>query len=1196
MFHDLNNFKPSEIDPHTKRTHTSFSAKGASVPYGAGVEEKILKFWQKNKIFEKSVAKPKTYNLKPKTFVFYDGPPFATGLPHYGHILASVIKDVIPRYRTMKGCRVPRRWGWDCHGLPIENEIEKELNLKTKKDIENIGIKTFNETAKKRVLFYASDWKKIISRIGRWVDMENDYKTMDWQYTESVWWIFKKLYGLGLIYEAYRVVPYCPRCGTPLSNFELNQPDAYKDVEDQSIYVKFKVTPGQKIGKQKMFNDVYFLAWTTTPWTLPGNAALAVGEKINYVKVRIGREKFILAKERLGILNEKYELEDEFLGGKLIGLQYDPLYKINDQWSRANGYKVVAADFVSMKDGTGIVHIAPAFGEEDMKVGRQNNLPSIITVDLEGKVMSGMGIPGENLFVKKADEDIKKDLKKKGLLLKEEKIIHSYPHCWRCETPLIYYPTISWYIAVAKIKKQLIKNNQEIHWTPEHIRDGRFGKWLEEARDWDVSRSRYWGAPIPVWKCEKCGKIKAIGSLGELKENSPKSGNQYFAMRHGEAESNLFNIISSNYKNGHHLTEKGKKQVLASAGKLKEIDIIFSSDFVRCRETAEIVAEAIGYPKNKIIFDERLREINTGVFDGKKPEDYHKYFFSNEEKFYKTPPEGENLTTLKNRTAGFLYEIEKKYSRKNILIISHEYSIWLMFAGALGLDSKKAVAMKEGIRRRANRMQDFIKTGEAKKLDFVPLPHNNNFELDFHRPYIDEAEFLCRCGGIMKRIDDVFDCWFESGAMPYAQAHYPFENKKEFGKNFPAEFIAEGIDQTRGWFYTLLVLSTVLFNKPAYKNVIVNGIILSETGQKMSKHLKNYPDPMEIINKYGADALRLYLLSSSAVNGENLNFSEKGVDEIYKKVILRLWNVYRFYELYADQNGKSQRKSVSILEKWILARLEELKLEVSKWLDKYELDKATRPITDFIDDLSTWYIRRSRERFKTGGKDKQSVVSTTKFVLGEFSKVIAPFMPFMAEGIYQSIQKSKFKINESVHLTDWPEVDRQSIDKKLLESMAEVRKIASLALEARQKAQIKVRQPLSELRIKSYGLRDKTELLDILKDEINVKEIVFDSKIRDEVELNVEITPLLREEGMVREFARMIQDLRKKTDCQPKDKIYLWLESTDDFKAILSKHLKDFQKNIGAKTIKFYRAQKCDAESEVQIENQKIRFGLKKPR
>ena len=492
MFHDLNNFKPSEIDPHTKRTHTSFSAKGASVPYGAGVEEKILKFWQKNKIFEKSVAKPKTYNLKPKTFVFYDGPPFATGLPHYGHILASVIKDVIPRYRTMKGCRVPRRWGWDCHGLPIENEIEKELNLKTKKDIENIGIKTFNETAKKRVLFYASDWKKIISRIGRWVDMENDYKTMDWQYTESVWWIFKKLYGLGLIYEAYRVVPYCPRCGTPLSNFELNQPDAYKDVEDQSIYVKFKVTPGQKIGKQKMFNDVYFLAWTTTPWTLPGNAALAVGEKINYVKVRIGREKFILAKERLGILNEKYELEDEFLGGKLIGLQYDPLYKINDQWSRANGYKVVAADFVSMKDGTGIVHIAPAFGEEDMKVGRQNNLPSIITVDLEGKVMSGMGIPGENLFVKKADEDIKKDLKKKGLLLKEEKIIHSYPHCWRCETPLIYYPTISWYIAVAKIKKQLIKNNQEIHWTPEHIRDGRFGKWLEEARDWDVSRSRYW--------------------------------------------------------------------------------------------------------------------------------------------------------------------------------------------------------------------------------------------------------------------------------------------------------------------------------------------------------------------------------------------------------------------------------------------------------------------------------------------------------------------------------------------------------------------------------------------------------------------------------------------------------------------------------------------------------------------------------
>lgn len=1201
-----------------------FPAKGGSASGGKNLkpselEEEILKFWQENKIFEKSVQKPAS-KLPKADYVFYDGPPFATGLPHYGHILTSIIKDVIPRYQTMKGKRVERRWGWDCHGLPIENEIEKDLGLKTKKDIENIGIKTFNEAARLKVSTYAFDWKKIIPRIGRWIDMENDYKTMDVDYMESVLWVFKKLYDKGLVYNDFRVAPYCPRCGTSLSNFELNQPGAYKDVEDQSIYVKLPITNYQ-------LPNTYFLVWTTTPWTLPANAALAVGSKINYVRVKIGKEKFVLAKERLSVLNEPHEIEKEFSGKDLVGLRYEPLYKsktpalpAGKQNLTPKTYQVVAADFVSAEDGTGIVHIAPAFGEDDMKVGRKENLPTIITVDREGRVIKGLNIPGEGFFVKKADGEIKANLKNRGLLYKEEKIIHSYPHCWRCETPLLYYPINAWYIAVAKIKNRLIKNNQKINWIPSHIKNGRFGKWLKEARDWDVSRLRFWGAPIPVWKCQGtrinadkhadkcgnvsrgCGKIKVIGSTEEIKKNIKKSGNKYFVMRHGEAESNAKNTISSSLKtsSSHPLTEKGRKQALNSLKKLalslpKGIDLVFSSDFLRTKETAEIAAAESGLNKSKIIYDKRLREVNTGIFDAKNPKDYHKYFSSFEERFYKTPPKGENLTDLKKRVAEFLYEIEKKYSNKNILIISHEYPSWLLFAGAAGADFKKAIAMRGG-------RPDFIKIGEIQKLNFIPLPHNDDFELDFHRPYIDEIEFSCVCGGKMKRIPDVFDCWFESGSMPYGQAHYPFENKKKFEQNFPAEFIAEGTDQTRGWFYTLLVLSTGLFNKPAYKNVAVNGIILAENGQKMSKRLKNYPDPMEIVSKYGADALRYYFLSSSAMRAEDLNFSEKGVDEVYKKVILRLWNVYKFYEMYAQLQevrppeinrqylgGRTSQK-LNVLDKWIIIRLEELKSETSKWLDKYELDKAVQPIGDFIDDLSTWYIRRSRERFKIKGKDKQNAVATTKFVLGEFSKIIAPFMPFMAEGIYLAISdKRKAK---SVHLEEWPkkELRIKNYELRIIEEMAEVRKICSLGLEARQKAGIKVRQPLQKLKTKSLKLKVNKELLEVLADEINVKEIIFDKKIKEEIELDTKITKELKEEGMVRELTRGIQDLRKKVGLNPQDKIELLIDTEETGKKLIKNFEKEIKKGTNAAAIEFSK----NDGGEIRVEELKFKIKIQK--
>lgn len=1180
MFKNLKNFNPAEI------------------------EEKVLEFWRTNKVFEKSIEKPASEKSK-GDYTFFDGPPFANGLPHYGHILASIIKDAIPRYQTMKGRGVKRRWGWDCHGLPVEFEIEKELGLKSKKDIINFGVEKFNEAARVSVLKYESEWKKTIPRIGRWVDMDNPYKTMDVEYMESVLHVFKDLYDKDLIYKGYKPMHICPRCETTLSNFEVTQ--NYKDIEDFAVTLKFELIDEP---------NTFVLAWTTTAWTLPGNVALAVNPKINYVKIKLGKEKYILAEERLGTIKEKYEVIEKFKGDKLVGKTYKPLFdyyqyeSVENQHKSAwvNAYKIYLADFVSVEEGTGIVHIAPAFGAEDMELGKEFNLSFVQHVGMDGKLkqeikdFAGLKAkPKEN--TKEIDEKIINFLSKKNSVFGHEKVIHSYPHCWRCETPLLNYAASSWFVKVMDIKDALIKNNQKISWLPAHVKDGRFGKWLEDARDWAISRSRFWGAPLPVWECKKCEKIKVIGSVEEIKKNTLNSGNEYFIMRHGWAENNMMGVGSSNYKNNHHLTDKGKKEVIASIKKFilkshKGIDLIFASDFVRTKETAEIVGKQLGI--KKIIYDKKLREIDIGSFDGKEVGVYHDYFSSMEDKFIKPAPKGESLMDLKNRMTEFVYDIENKYSDKNILIISHEYSIWLLFAGAEGADVEKTITMREG-------KKDFIKTGEIKNLKFVPLPHNKNYELDLHRPYIDSVEFSCVCGGKMKRIEDVFDCWFESGSMPYGQSHYPFvfaQNSKLRAQNFvpvPAEFIAEGMDQTRGWFYTLLVLSTALFNKPAYKNVIVNGIILAENGQKMSKRLKNYPDPMELISKYGADSLRLYLLSSPVVAGENLNFSEKGVDEVYKKMILRLWNTYKFYETYASgkvSSFKLQASSKNVLDKWIIARLEQLKQEVSNSLENYELDKAVRPLGGFIDDLSTWYIRRSRERFKSEGSDKVAAVETTKYVLAEFSKILAPFAPFIAEAIYKSLkpQASILNSSESVHLEKWPAIDKKLIDKDLMGAMVEIRKIASSALELRGKEGIKVRQPLASLKLKTLNLKLKNnkELLGILAEEINVKKIIFDSKISGEIELDVKITPELKAEGLLRETARAMQDLRKEAGFLPKDKITLWLEVPAEIRSIIEKNINEFKEKICAKNIYFSRTDKFDAETETKIDNSQIWAGIKK--
>ncbi|MEK7527205.1 MAG: class I tRNA ligase family protein [Patescibacteria group bacterium] len=1146
-------------------------------------EEEILKFWRDNKIFEKSVAK-----LAPRgEFIFYDGPPFASGTPHYGHLLASTIKDTVPRFWTMRGFRVARRWGWDCHGLPVENLVEKELGLKSKKDIENYGVEKFNAVARQSVLRYADIWREQIPRFGRFVDMDNDYQTMGTDYTESVWWAFKKLHDKDLIYEGFKTMHLCPRCGTTLSNFEVAQ--GYRDINDIAVYVKFELS-----GQAK----TYVLTWTTTPWTLPGNVALAVGKNIDYVKVQIGEEKLILAKTRLAVLKQEYKILEEFKGTDLVGKSYEPIfdyYKGQTLKNKENGWKIYAADFVTTEDGTEIVHIAPAFGEDDLRLGEKEQLPFIQHVGADGKFKKEITDFAEQDVKPKddptrADVAILKFLAAKGSLFDKEKITHSYPHCWRCESPLLNYAASSWFVKVTALKNKLMAENKKIHWVPEAIGKYRFGNWLAEARDWAISRSRFWGAPLPVWRCEKCGKLEIIGSVENIKKHL-KPRNRYFVMRHGQSENNVAEILSTKPENPHHLTEKGKEQVRAAAKILKKekIDLIYVSPFIRTRESAEIIREALGFKKEQVTVDTRLSEISAHDFNGKSVSEFQTAFSSLAERFSKRVG-GENYSEIKNRVGGFLNEIDAKNSSKNILIVSHEAPIWLLTCAAANLSEKMSIKSYPNDFPK----NDFINNAEVKSFDFVPLPHNENYELDLHRPFIDEIAFDCSCSGKMKRIPEVFDCWFESGSMPFAEWHYPFDfaqgkpSKNFFNpkpgllrksKGYPADFIAEGLDQTRGWFYSMLVLGVALFGKAPYKNVVVNGLVLAEDGKKMSKSLKNYPALLPTIEKYGADAIRFYLLSSPAVHADDFCFSEKGVDEVAKKVLGRLDNVLAFYLLYADKKQFSifnppagragfQFSNKNVLDGWILTRLNQLISEVTTAMENYELNKATRPIADFIDDLSTWYLRRSRERIKQP-TTKAEALATLSFVLLELAKVMAPLTPFFAEYLYNQVGGKK----ESVHLEEWPAKDTQrptTNDQQLLEEMKETRRIVSLALEARAKANIKVRQPLALLKFSIFNppagragfqfSKNKDQLLQLVKEEINIKEIVFSKDLKEEVELDTNITPILKKEGDYREVLRRIQELRKEKGLQPGQLAVLATSSQIAATGLLQEFENDFKR------------------------------------
>jgi isoleucyl-tRNA synthetase len=898
------------------------------------IEHTILDFWEENKIFEQSLELRRG---NPK-FTFYDGPPFANGLPHYGHVLAMSIKDLFVRYKTMRGYFVPRRNGWDTHGLPVEYQLEKKLGISGKKAIQGYGVAKFNREARLSVMEYADIWTTTMRRMGRWIDFGHEYKTYESSYIESVWWVFKQLWDKKLIYKDFAVQPYCPRCETSLSNFETNQ--GYKEhTPDPSVFIKFKLADKE---------NEYFLAWTTTPWTLPANTALAVGGNIDYGLYEVGADKLWLAQELASkVIGEDAKQLMVQKGSQLVGSRYELLFRdyfgMTDSVAgdKKKAHRVHGADFVSLEEGTGIVHIAPAYGEDDMKLARQESLPVIFSTDLQGRMLTEIA---HGQFIKKADRAIIEDLKDRGLVWQTGTIHHTYPFCWRCDTPLVYMAMSSWFLKVTALKNRIVELNKKIKWQPSHLRDGRFGKWLEGVRDWNIGRSRFWGAPIPVWECDKCQARQVIGSV-----------------------------------------------------------------------------EALG----------------------------------------------------------------------------------------------------QG--------QDF----------------------DPHKPQIDKVTLKCsQCGGMMHRVDEVFDCWFESGSMPYAQWHYPFENQKEFNEDFPADFIAEGIDQTRGWFYTLHVLGVALFDKPAFKNVVVNGIIQAEDGQKLSKRLRNYPEPSEVFDEFGVDALRQYLYSATQI-GEDYRFSKKLVAEEARKVVFPLWNSYLFCRNYlgAARTARADEASRE-LDRWMIARLNKAVKRITQYLDNYDLTRGSREVEILINDLSLWYLRLSRKR-----QDKD-FVSTLRKTLKDVAILTAPFMPFMAEAIYNDVKLENDPM--SVHLVDWPHGEKY--DEDIIKNMLHVRKLVELGHALRAEAKIKVRQPLSCLNYEIAGSQKLPVGMEtILLQELNVKKINKNngSSKKDNgycINVDIEINDELAAEGNEREIVRTIQAMRKEKKLMPTDRAQVMYEVVGSVSLALDGH------------------------------------------
>ncbi|MBM5789698.1 isoleucine--tRNA ligase [Candidatus Parcubacteria bacterium] len=953
-------------------------------------EEETLASWKKRGIFKKTVEKD-----APKgPFVFFEGPPTANGRPGIHHAEPRAFKDCIPRFRMMQGYRVVRKGGWDTHGLPVEIEVEKQLGFTNKAQIEAYGIAKFNELCKQNVWKYLKEWETFTQRLGFWVDLENAYITYAPTYVESLWWVIKQVWDRGWLYKDYRVTPHCPRCETSLSSHELSQ--GYKDVKDLSVTAKFLLTG----------TDEYVLAWTTTPWTLPGNVALAVGKEIEYVRVKILRpasptsESYWLAKQRLGILKEPYEIVEEVKGEALVGRRYEPLYPYlgnrlsspasqhasKDPSARPvqaglagndHAWSIIPADFVTTEDGTGIVHTAVMYGQDDFELGTKVGLPKHHLVHRDGTFMDGMDfLSGRLVTDAQVAVDIIKDLAHRGLLFSKEAYEHSYPHCWRCKSKVIYYAKDSWYIRMSGLRDEMIRQNEHIHWEPEHLKDGRFGEWLREVKDWAFSRERYWGTPLPIWECTSCAHRMCIGSFEEL--------------------------------------------------------------FSLCHPAQQTGAE--GSP------------------------------------------------------------------------------------GSVGI------------------------TGQ----DFDP-----------HRPFVDEMVLKCEtCGGQAKRVLDVCDVWFDSGAMPFAQWHYPFENKEfvDSGEGYPADYISEAIDQTRGWFYTLLAVATLLGRERPFKNVICLGHVLDAQGKKMSKSLGNIVEPMEMMDKHGADAVRWYMYTINQP-GESKRFDEKALVEMVRQNFGILWNIVEFYKMFSPsvilnepvdgaQGNLSERRSSSILDRWILARLHKLTKETTQRLEAYIITETVRELGVFITDFSTWYVRRSRERFKgTDQQDKQAALATLQECLLTLSKLMAPFAPFLSERVYEAAGGQK----ESVHLEDWPMYDEALVDEQILSDMLRTREVVSRALERRAEAGVNVRQPLASLLVFLPSGTISEEYLTLIKDEVNVKQ----AEVKEgalSVELELTLTPELVREGIVRELIRRTNALRKQVGLTIADRIELSVSGSAEVMKAVEEH------------------------------------------
>ena len=923
-------------------------SKTQSMPNFAEMEEKILKYWEKKDILEKSIEQ----RPKEKSFTFYDGPITANNKPHYGHVLTMVIKDSIPRYKTMRGFRVERSLGWDCQGIPVEYEVEKQLGFEQKGDIEKFGIEKFNNLCRESVKKYQGEIQDLTKRMGRWVNNQQEYATMNPEYIESVWWSLKELYNKDLLYEGYKVVPYSTRAGTTLSNSEVAL-GGYQTITDPAVIVKLKLKG----------SDTYLLIWTTTPWTLPGNLLVAVGKDFTYVEVEYKNEKYIVGKELVeNIFKEGFKVLREMKGSDLIGKEYEPLYPYYSNKSSEGAFRVVHANHVTLDDGTGLVHQAP-YGEEDFLLMTEMGIEMFDYLDDSGNMKDEIE-QFKGMFYKKANRFIMEDLENRNLLFDHYDYEHQMPMCWRTGTPLIYKPIKSWYVRVTKIRDLLVKENEDINWIPKHMKEGRFGNWLEDARDWALSRNRYWGTPLPVWVCDKCGKKEVLGSFEEIKQKS-------------------------------------------------------------------------------------------------------------------------------------------------------------------GIELK-----------------------------------------DPHKPFVDEIVYKCDCGGERKRVNDVIDVWYDSGSMPFARFHYPFENRELFESKYPGEFIAEGVDQTRGWFYTLHVLGVALFGKKAFENVIVNGMALAPDGSKMSKSKRNYPEVNTVIDSMGADALRLYFLSSPIVHGEEVIFSDKFVKEITSTVLLPYYNCIKYllnYKENLDAWDITNIKPKHIMDRWIVSKLNQTIRGVSKNIDEYKLQNGVKYIFDLIDALSKWYIRRSRERFVNGDID---ALNTLHYVLIEISKLLAPFAPFISESGYLTLQTQG---KESVHLEEYPVFNKELLDEKLNMDMEIVRNICSIGLNIRDEKRLKVRQPLS----KAYVPISDLEMSDIIKGELNVKEVLFSkeevsgenivSSNAGEIFVSIDtlVTKELKEEGLLNEILRGLQVARKEFGCEVGEYISLQYQSEDkEILSIIEKYKESIKNTI----------------------------------